>query len=316
MNKVLKKYQKVRNSGLKSRDFWLWFIGTILNKLKNRIYTYLVIDTDLAMACSANKVKLKLVKKYKKKDQLNMQNIAEDASESFPKIVWWCWLQGEDEAPELAKICLASIRKNFEGYDIRVVTKDNIEEYVEIPKSIYKKLDAGIISGAFFSDILRLNLLAKHGGIWIDSTVYCSDDKLISKIEENDLFMYKNVLSTNSKIIQMSSWLIAARRGNRYLNHAASLLTDYAVNMHYLEDYFVCHIILSILADEYSIWDNMMLYNNTDPHMLSQVINTPFSIAQYNEIINRSSFHKLNRHESTESKEYTYYDFIKDAVNE
>lgn len=66
----------------------------------------------------------------------------------FPKIIWWCWLQGEDQAPELTKICLASLRRNLPDYDIRVVTWDNLDGFIKLPDQIFRKNKAGWISGA------------------------------------------------------------------------------------------------------------------------------------------------------------------------
>lgn len=43
---------------------------------------------------------------------------------------------------------------------------------------MYKKLEAGNISFAHFSDVLRLMLLAKYGGVWVDSTLLMTGDYL------------------------------------------------------------------------------------------------------------------------------------------
>ena len=37
-----------------------------------------------------------------------------------------------------------------------------------------QKYKAGIISRTHYSDLLRLSLLAQHGGVWLDATFYCS----------------------------------------------------------------------------------------------------------------------------------------------
>lgn len=35
------------------------------------------------------------------------------------KKIWWCWLQGEDQSPEMCKMCLNSLRKQFPKYEIQ-----------------------------------------------------------------------------------------------------------------------------------------------------------------------------------------------------
>lgn len=113
----------------------------------------------------------------------------------FPKIIWWSWLQGENEAPELAKVCLESLRRNFPEYKIVVITNDNLGDYIELPQKILDKFNAGWIKGAQFADIIRLNLLAKYGGVWMDATVFCTGNRFIKVIETSDMFMYQNLLS-------------------------------------------------------------------------------------------------------------------------
>jgi len=45
---------------------------------------------------------------------------------------------------------------------------------VHIPDWVKAKQEAGIITRTNLSDLLRLSLLAEHGGLWLDSTFYCS----------------------------------------------------------------------------------------------------------------------------------------------
>lgn len=215
----------------------------------------------------------------------------------FPKVIWWCWLQGEDQAPRVTKTGLASLHRNLPDYDIRVLTWDNIKDYVDLPKVIYDKFAAGWISGAFFSDILRLALLSKYGGFWIDSTVYCSDDRLVRAIEKKNMFMYQNLMTVNSRTIKMSSWFIASKKNNPYLTEVSQLLTEYCVNSNFTEDYFVCHLLLTLFAEKYAdIWNDMDIYNNTDPHILQYMMNKSYDEEMFNRIMAKSSFHKLNHH--------------------
>lgn len=313
MRKILNKYKKFKKSQESLYNFIIWCYGTIYNKIRLKFWCYILRSRPIAESFLTNKAKLRFEKKYKK-ELGKKYTYTIDKNSTIPKVIWWCWLQGEENAPELAKICLKSVRKNFPDYTINIVTMDNIKNYVKIPLSVYQKFNSGIISGAFFSDILRLNLLAEHGGIWIDSTVYCSGTETIEKIKNNDLFMYSNVVSTNSDIIKMSSWLIAASNSNMYIKEAASLINKYAERMYYLDDYFICHIILTILADKYdNILKKNIILNNTNPHMLAEVINDKFCREQYEEIIKCSSFHKLNRHIVLEDSN-TYYAYIKNKM--
>ena len=88
--------------------------------------------------------------------------------------IWVCWLQGEESAPAIVKKCINSIRKHSAGYEVVVVTSDNLGSLVEIPSFITEKLKKKRMQFATYSDYIRLALLAKYGGIWIDATVFLS----------------------------------------------------------------------------------------------------------------------------------------------
>ena len=106
-----------------------------------------------------------------------------------PKVIWWCWLQGIENAPSIVKACFNSLMREFkgssvqevqgasDGYDIKVIDSENWKEYVNLPEHIIKKWEKKQIPPALFSDLLRLELLIKYGGTWIDSTVLCTGFK-------------------------------------------------------------------------------------------------------------------------------------------
>ena len=88
--------------------------------------------------------------------------------------VWACWWQGEENAPELVRACLKSIRAAAGDHEVIVLNDKNYREYADLPDWIVEKYEAGIISRTQFSDVLRFTLLAQHGGIWMDATIFCS----------------------------------------------------------------------------------------------------------------------------------------------
>lgn len=87
--------------------------------------------------------------------------------------IWFCWLQGEDNMPELIKACYKSIIENCGKHEVVLITSDNIFDYIQLPDYIIEKFNSKKISYAQYSDIIRVNLLNNYGGIWMDSTLYC-----------------------------------------------------------------------------------------------------------------------------------------------
>lgn len=312
---LFKKYKQYRNYGFSFHQCCSRKYRALKDKVYYKVFSYLSNgDYSVEEAIHSAWIYRKIEKECRistiDKNTLNNQW----KSNEMPKIIWWCWLQGEDKIPELSSICLNSLKEKIPDYKINIVTLDNLSEYVELPRIIYTKFKAGWISGAHFSDIIRLALLAKYGGIWIDSTVYCTDNKMIKTIENNNMFMYQNLMSSNSNIIKMSNWLMATKKGNPFFKEASRLLNNYYVSANYTEDYYVCHLILTfLLTQKYSkIWNEMDIFNNTDPHMLQFRLTDQFSLDVWNRILMKASFHKLNRHLSMK-KGNTFYNYIKNG---
>lgn len=84
-----------------------------------------------------------------------------------------CAVKFADEIIVL-KVCVDSIKRNAGNHRVIILTDDNYKQYVDIPKWVEEKKNKGIISRTHYSDILRLSLLAQHGGMWIDSTFFCT----------------------------------------------------------------------------------------------------------------------------------------------
>ena len=100
-----------------------------------------------------------------------------DIPDCDPKLrnkIWICWWQGIDNAPEIVKACVDSIRRNAGKCQIILITEDNYKDYVSFPDWVEKKRKAARFSRTHFSDLLRMNILSMYGGIWIDSTFFCT----------------------------------------------------------------------------------------------------------------------------------------------
>lgn len=105
--------------------------------------------------------------------EYNYEQELPDSKSELHDRVWVCWWQGLDNAPALVKRCIESIQQNVGNHEVTVITEDNYKNYVQFPDWIEEKKKKGIISRTHYSDLLRLELLAKYGGIWLDSTFLC-----------------------------------------------------------------------------------------------------------------------------------------------
>ena len=86
--------------------------------------------------------------------------------------IFVCWLQGEEAMPPVVKACFASIKRFAQNHPVVLITSENFSQYVTIPDHILRKVSEGKITLTHFSDIIRVNLLAKYNAIWLDATIY------------------------------------------------------------------------------------------------------------------------------------------------
>lgn len=97
-----------------------------------------------------------------------------DCDVNLQNKIWICWWQGLEIAPEIVKACVESIKCYAGKYEVICITEDNYKNYVEFPDWIERKYNDKIFSRTHYSDLLRMNILATYGGIWIDSTFFCA----------------------------------------------------------------------------------------------------------------------------------------------
>ena len=86
-----------------------------------------------------------------------------------PKIVWLMWTQGLAAAPPVVKACYRSWQQLNPDWNVIFLDETNLEDYLGTG---FLSRYHGVAPQAF-SDLVRINLLARYGGVWSDATCYC-----------------------------------------------------------------------------------------------------------------------------------------------
>jgi hypothetical protein len=89
-------------------------------------------------------------------------------SYNLPKIVWSYW--DSDDMPEQIKLIYENNKKKLDGWDYKLVNNSNKKEYLG-NDDIYNNLEELSMSTQQYSDWLRLYLLKKYGGVWLDISI-------------------------------------------------------------------------------------------------------------------------------------------------
>lgn len=163
--------------------------------------------------------------------------------------VWVFWWQGEDKAPAIVQRCIASIRKNAGAHPVQVIDQWNYAQFVSIPAHIEEKRERGVISLTHFSDYLRMALLAAHGGLWLDATIYVAGD--LQQAFRDPIFTVRNPGRDEGNISGWN-WSVFGISGNRqYILFCLvrDLLDAYWHGSDHLIDYYIFDYMIRLVYD-------------------------------------------------------------------
>ncbi|MDM7858830.1 capsular polysaccharide synthesis protein [Thiopseudomonas acetoxidans] len=161
---------------------------TLENKITKWIFSCKIVKYILyrviIIFCPAKKMKLKdyIIR------TIEIYN-GKQASESlFSKIIWSYW---EGDESLCGSVCQKSWRENTKGFNLNLVTPENIKYYLpdfpDTPEDVPVQLK---------SDLVRLMLLERFGGVWMDYSIFLTSDisDLLSIMKERlgDVMLFYN----------------------------------------------------------------------------------------------------------------------------
>ena len=219
------------------------------------------------------------------------QRLAAPVATTFDQPIFVYWAQGFESAPPVVQACVAALRANNPDNRVHLLTDANIAGYVDVPDGL---MDALAGNRTHFSDLLRLLLLEKFGGIWVDGTCLVSEPlrpHVTAALEQSSIFAF------NYTGPYISSWFLAARPGSYavHLWRAACFL--WWEKRGELIDYFLMHHVFEMLyhLDEQfrAEWDAGKRLNSKPPHALQSVMLEPYEPDMYQTVMEGAFAHKL-----------------------
>lgn len=159
-----------------------------------------------------------------------------------------CWWQGIDNVPDMVMKCLNSIDKNLpENVELHLITLENVFNYIDLPDWIIDKFNNGKITYTHLSDILRMGLLYRYGGMWIDAT-YFATGSFDESIFCRDFWTLKLTQTDWKTDISKGRW-----SGNCIFTKPGNILTRFVLNAFYeywkTEDELINYFLIDILID-------------------------------------------------------------------
>ena len=173
------------------------------------------------------------------------------------KLVWVFWYQGYDNMPDIVKGCYKSILNKFGNEDkknVHLITKDNMEKYVDIDDDIMLKVKNGKITITHLSDILRIKLLKKYGGCWIDSTCFITDIPT-EEVWEYEFYSQKYA-KDKANFFNEGKWSVFFLMGKKegiIFSYLDEFFEEYLKKNDYVLDYYLMDYALYIAYNEIDI---------------------------------------------------------------
>jgi hypothetical protein len=135
--------------------------------------------------------------------------------------------QGFINSPEVVKKCLLSWKIKNPTWKIIELDDSNLNEYINIHKTI-PNLREDLISKTGFSDIVRIFLLKKYGGLWCDATTICikSLDSWLPKYIKSGFFAFR--LDAPDRIL--SSWFLYSDENNYIVHKWYDAVVNFVTN--------------------------------------------------------------------------------------
>jgi len=213
------------------------------NKIKT--YTMILLPTFIILLIIA----LSIIYHLKPKNYLEKwwdmpKYVISDKSQLYnydiPKIIWSYW--HNENIPKYVNLVLNNRKVVLSGWEIKVLNDTTLKNYIcDLPQNFNN------LYQSHKADWIRLALIEKYGGCWLDATVIVNSLNRLNQIYNESLrnkseftgFYTPSALENNDPTSFIESWFIMAPKNSRFIsealkefNHAVSIgLPEYKIKV-------------------------------------------------------------------------------------
>lgn len=198
---------------------------------------------------------LKWLSKCLHPELLNMRKIKFEGTAKISKdcCIWVYWKQGFENAHEIIQCCLLSIRRNAQEHPVIALSDDNMGKYIQLPKIFQKRYEEGKMTIAHYSDCLRMELLSKYGGVWMDATLFMASP-FDESIYDKSWYAIKNIRKRDKDWMNVANhrWSLFFMAVGKGEETVVKLLRDLLIAYYermkgVIIDYFLLDYLLELL---------------------------------------------------------------------
>ena len=200
------------------------------------------------------------------------------------------WGQGFAAAPDVVRACHRRLLHVHDPAQVVTLDDGNVRELVDLPDHVWSTLAERRTA---LSDVLRLDLLGRHGGVWVDATCWAQTDVLtaVRPLCTSGFFAFRR------RNRPLASWLLAGGAG-----HDSVLLWRQALLAYWQEfdqpiDYFLLHYLFAALCDLdegfAARWQATPPVLSAAAHRFQHAMQEPYDEDRYQRLLQGSFVHKL-----------------------
>ena len=236
--------------------------------------------------------------------EMREQDVREPATfRGIPRIVWMYWEQGWDAAPELVQRCRRSWEHYNPDWDVRCLDGETVRRFFDLedwmpgsagrpgwcwsaarrlynayhdspayrvkPRLMNRMIKKKRINVQGRSDIIRLGLLDRYGGVWADATLWCHrplNDWLPPYVRDG-YFSFQNGQdrSQEGELLMWTSWFLAARRRHLVVHRLLDAARSYWTRRSRWDQYMWLFVLFNRLYESddqlRACWDAVPRYD-------------------------------------------------------
>lgn len=185
----------------------------------------------------------------------------------IPRHIWTLWLQGRDHAPPIVQACLRTWERRNPGWKFHVLDRRSLGRFLDLERTHPGAVAVPDMEPEAFSDVVRIALLERYGGVWVDGTLYCARplDEWLPALVETGFFAFAN---PEPRVV--ASWFLAAAPGNQIIEHWSRRTAAHWDGRSERDEYFWFHYLFAAAAREDprfgEIWASTPRVSADGPH--------------------------------------------------
>lgn len=208
------------------------------------------------------------------------------------RIKVFTYWDNDDNLPSIIAICRESMKKfiSHDEFELIILNKNNYKDWTDFRQDDIQSN----ITQAHFTDLLRVKLLEKWGGFWLDATCLLTQDfwQATSTIRQQEQFLFSYVKS------RTGTWFMYANCPNNYIvSMVSEAIQLWWERKGYLTNYFMLHDVIEMLywidAKYQNQWNTMLPIHPRKALVLLNNYRNVLSKEKFSELLNDSFIHKL-----------------------